>query len=575
MCQKKAFTRKGSLPFYLILGGVLAIVLVGSAISSAYVTTMIQSNDLLTRISGQISRMSSDSHLTQILSFFSDVHSSSFSTYVARLSGTTTSNQLTETAIEDRETIRSSGANLSVVFESECDLPVPYEGQGNSGWCWAASTAMVLRYYGKNVHVWDVGKTEIATFWFSQIESYIQKTYPTEFETKIGAYSSISEQVPKDIEGNLSSRYPVMLNVDPPGGGMHIVVVTGFNSSGFFINDPSGALFNGMGRPPSFPYIHEFATWEELRPYVAKQLGCNNVFLVVGGTPSPLDATLFLINDEAGIRTIHNTDEGKGVYIDYGGYYWAWGPYWRSVGWHPVAWDSKDNLNYLFEIFNHKDQEATFDFNLQIRGDDRVIYYEKTISGVLVPGYDSKYAGELNIPLNDYLVQGKQYVISAEIMHHGSSEIIDSITLPPIYYGVKSILFASECPVRMLVTDPDGLSVGYNATSNQTINQIPDAIYYYGNGSVPEVVAITKQKTGNYSVKVIGIENGVYNLTCTSIDQTGALSTEPFSPNISIQQGESQNYVIQEFPSSTIITMFMMSTLLGVIIYRRKCVVTK
>lgn len=100
MCQKKAFTRKGSLPFYLILGGVLAIVLVGSAISSAYVTTMIQSNDLLTRISGQISRMSSDSHLTQILSFFSDVHSSSFSTYVARLSGTTTSNQLTETAIE-------------------------------------------------------------------------------------------------------------------------------------------------------------------------------------------------------------------------------------------------------------------------------------------------------------------------------------------------------------------------------------------------------------------------------------------------------------------------------------------
>jgi len=447
------------------------------------------------------------------------------------------------------------------------DLFVPYEAQGNAGWCWAASTAMLMRYYGKNIHVWDVGKTRPLTWSLTQIKSYIEETYPSEFEIRIGRYSSVSEQVRDDIEGNLSKDYPVLLNVDTSIG-RHTIVITGYNSSGFFINDPSGAFFvKGLGRVGSFPYIHEFASWEEFQPLISIDPLDKDTFLVVEGTPSPIDATLFLINDEAGIRTIHESDNGKGVCIDYDDWYWAWGLYWRSIGWHPIAWDSNDNLNYLFEIFNHKSQEASFDFHLEIRGNDNVVYYEKNISDIIIPGYDSRCAVELDIPLNDYLIQGKQYFVSAEIKHHGSSEIIDSITLPPIYYGVKSIMFASECPVRMLVTDPDGLRVGFDPLSNQTVNEIPYALYYYGNES--ETISIPNQKDGNYSVSVYGVESGTYNLTCTTLDETGFISTESFT-NVPIEKDESQTYIIPEYSSFLVLPLFMIATLLAVIVYRRK-----
>ncbi|MEM2111853.1 MAG: NosD domain-containing protein [Candidatus Bathyarchaeia archaeon] len=450
------------------------------------------------------------------------------------------------------------------------DLLVPYEAQGNAPWCWAASTAMLMRYYGKNVHVWDAGKTRPCTWSLTQIKSYIEETYPDEFEIKIGRYYSVSEQIQDDIEGNLSKGYPVLLNVDTSIG-RHTIVITGYNSSGFFINDPSGAFFvKGLGRGGSFPYIHEFASWEELKPLISIDPLDKDTFLVVEGTPSPIDATLFLINDEeAGIRTVHESDSGKGVCIDYGGWYWALGLYWRSIGWHPVVWDSHDNLNYHFEIFNHKSQEASFDFHLQIIGNDNIVYYEKNILDILVPRYDSWYAVELDILLKNYLMEGRQYVVSAELKHHGSSEIIDSITLPPIYYGVKSIMFVSECPVRILVTDPDGFRVGFDPTSNQTVNEISDALYYYGNGSYSEVISIPNRKDGNYSVLVFGVESGKYNLTCTTLDETGSISTESFI-NIPIEKDESQTYIIPEFQSFLIFPFFMTATLLATIACRRK-----
>jgi len=447
-------------------------------------------------------------------------------------------------------------------------LLVPYEAQGSSPWCWAASTAMILRYYDKPVHVWDVGKTELVNLWLRQIESYIHKTYPGEFEIQIGSYSSISEQTREDIEGNLSKGYPVLLNVNPPGLTTHDVVVTGFNSSGFFINDPSGALFKGFESSATYPYIHEFVMWDQLQPLICKELLSSDVFLVIKGTPSPIDATLFLTNGEVGIRTIHDSDSGKGACIDYGTV--GWDLYWRRIGWHPLSWDSKDSLRYYYQIFNHKDQEVRFDFQLQIEGEDQVVYYGKNISDIPVSAFDFRLVWEqTEIPLEDYLIAGQKYMVTAKVNYHGSPEIIDSVTLPSIYYGVKSIMFATECPVRMLVTDPDGLRVGFDPISNLTANEIPDALYYYGNGSEGEVISIPNQKDGNYTVTVFGIENGTYNLTCTSLNETGFLSTESFT-NIPIEESDSQIYIIPAFPSSLILPIFMIATLLAVIVYRRK-----
>lgn len=454
------------------------------------------------------------------------------------------------------------------LIEIQRSLSVPYEAQGNAGWCWAASTAMILRYYGKPIHVWDVGKTELVNLWLRQIESYIHQTYPGEFETQIGSYSSISEQTREDIEENLSKGYPVLLNVNPPGLTTHNVVVTGFNSSGFFINDPSGALFKGFESSATYPYIHEFVTWDQLQPLICKELLTDDVFLVIKGTPSPIDATLFLTNGEVGIRTIHDSDSSEGVCIDYGTV--GWDLYWRRVGWHPLSWDSKDSLQYHYEIFNHKDQGARFDFHFQIKGEDQVVYYEKDISDILVSAFDFRLVWEqAEIPLKDYLIVGQKYVVTARINCHESTEIIDSVTLPPIYYGVKSIMFATECPVRILVTDPDGLRTGYDPMLNQTVNEIPDALYYHVNGSETEIISIPNQKDGNYSVSVYGVEGGTYNFTCTTMDETGSISTESLM-NIPIEKDESQTYIIPEFPSSFILLLFIIATLILAAVCRRK-----
>ena len=38
-------------------------------------------------------------------------------------------------------------------------LPVPYSYQGGTGWCWAHSLSVILRYYGRQVHPWDMAET--------------------------------------------------------------------------------------------------------------------------------------------------------------------------------------------------------------------------------------------------------------------------------------------------------------------------------------------------------------------------------------------------------------------------------
>ena len=60
-------------------------------------------------------------------------------------------------------------------------LPVPYEYQDGAQWCALASAAILLRYYGYDVHLWDIArdlnlaKTEGVTL--KEIESYLKEKY--------------------------------------------------------------------------------------------------------------------------------------------------------------------------------------------------------------------------------------------------------------------------------------------------------------------------------------------------------------------------------------------------------------
>ncbi len=453
-----------------------------------------------------------------------------------------------------------------------CNLPVPYEGQGNTHWCWAASTAMLLRYYGKNVHTWDVGKSMPLCMNLGQIKNFIDAKYSGVFETLVGVYSSISDQTREDIQGNLSRGYPILLRVFSWAMGGHMVVVTGYNSSGFFINDPSGALFvKGLGRPfsRSHEYIRDFASWQELRPLV--EIGLfSDVFIVIQGKPQPMDATLHIDNqDETSVWTTHGQNDDSGIHITYSEWYWAWGLYWQPRGSHTNEWDPQDILYYGCWIYNHKNRDVKLDFHFEIKNKDNGICCEKYFTDIVISSLGS-YCVSRMLPLAEAnLTKGEEYTVVFEIRHYGSTEIVDSIMLPPISYGVKSAIFKAECPVRMLVTDPDGLRVGYDLPSNQTFNAVPGATYFYTDGLMPEIVSITNQKVGIYSVKIFGVQTGTYNLTCASCDETGVLSTSQFI-NISIEENQTQSYTVPEFASHFTLGLFMISTLVAVIDHRRK-----
>jgi len=435
-------------------------------------------------------------------------------------------------------------------------LTVPYEAQGTADWCWAASTAMVLRYYGKNVHVWDIGKKKPFLVTLNELETLIQLSYPDEFETEIKSYPSITNETKKDMITYLDMGYPLILHVETPGHGTHMVVVTGYHSTGFFINDPSGALLDAIGIDFDWPAINEYISWDELKPFIFREPISNNVFLVVKGTPNPIDVTLYLIN-KVGVWTEHGSDSEKGVCADYGGWWWFKGMYWKSNGWHPISFDSKDKLNYNFEIFNHNNWIKRFNFHFQIVGEDGITYYERHFLNFSIDPYDSQHVGEVEIPLKDYLVEGQQYTITAEITDAETNETIDCITLPPIAYSDNSIMFMAECPVKMLITDPDGLKIGYDPLSNQTINEISYAMYYPGNETRPEIIMIPYKKNGNYTIEIFGTQDGKYNLTCISLNQTGHISIWNIT-NIPISKDEHQIYIIPEYSS----TRIMLSSIL-------------
>ena len=130
-------------------------------------------------------------------------------------------------------------------------------------------------------------------------------------------------------------------------------------------------------------------------------------------------------------------------------------------------------------------------------------------------------------------------------------------------------MFMAECPVKMLITDPDGLRIGYDPSSNQTINEIPYATYYPGNETRPEIIMIPYKKNGNYTVKIFGTQDGEYNLTCISLNQTGHISIWNIT-NIPVSKDEYQTYIIPEYPPTKILLSAILITTTMMVLIRKK-----
>ncbi|MEM2293156.1 MAG: PQQ-binding-like beta-propeller repeat protein [Nitrososphaerota archaeon] len=325
----------------------------------------------------------------------------------------------------------------------EVRLYVPYNYQGGTEWCVITSLAMVLRYYGFQVHCWDIAKDmnlkrDEGVFlgpgnpFYKNIYDYIKDYYPS-LEVKFSVYTEKSQQILDDIKCNLTSGYPIIIALEVPQRGYHAAVVVGYNGTGFYINDPSGAIGEAMGEPLSKNYyVHYFIPNEKFLELIALP-GVGDPFIPDTGTlliieePPPeepyFSATIsifgnidILILDQQD-NAIHSLDLDKGLV-------------WTETKRDEI--DKNDVLKVNMQISNHMPYTQNLTAKLIILGEDNIIYYtnEKEIINIPPLHFQLRVGQYLwEIPLKEYLTKSQDYKIGICLFDQ-TKKITDYIYTP-------------------------------------------------------------------------------------------------------------------------------------------------
>jgi len=195
-------------------------------------------------------------------------------------------------------------------------LPVPYYNQGDTNWCTISALAMVMRYYGKNVHPGDVanalnirdpkdGIPKSDWIFGKKVENYV---IGEGFSFKI--YYKLSE---KDIRDIIDNEKPVIVNYyifevnkrqskkDLYVGG-HSIVIVGYKQNmgrfNYYIHDPYMRPEDGMLRLID---PNEVGWWSEYQP---------GGFLVISKNyPNPPEAVIsqcFYSPDGGDIKSMYH-----------------------------------------------------------------------------------------------------------------------------------------------------------------------------------------------------------------------------------------------------------------------------
>jgi len=320
----------------------------------------------------------------------------------------------------------------------EIRLPVPYEWQDHTKWCGPACLAMILRYYGESVHVWDIAKNikerglhrEEGVYGVDLI-NYVKKNFP-QLNVKKGSFLWFRNDIWNNIKSNLTSLYPVILSVQESKNtfNYHFVVITGFNSTGVFINDPSGILFYWIYGRRLDSNIHIFVTWSELEKHVRLSNPLTPTLITIQGKPHPPLGSICIGSFTnigniwyIGFENKNNKDRILFIMFDQG------------IRWVPVEREiyvtSNDMLKINCSICNHNRFRQTYelivsavDFRNNIVVLDRKQF---DIAKCSMITYTASFPN-----LDEFLVSNSQYEIRFELLTDGT--VSDVVSLPPILY---------------------------------------------------------------------------------------------------------------------------------------------
>jgi hypothetical protein len=100
----------------------------------------------------------------------------------------------------------------------------------------------------------------------------------------------------------------------------------------------------------------------------------------------------------------------------------------------------------------------------------------------------------------------------------GSSTITASAFVSAGKGGIITVSSVPLVPLRILLRDPAGRRVGYDAATGTAVNEIGAGASYSGIDSDPQVVTINDAADGDYRLEAVAVSSGDYALALTADD---------------------------------------------------------
>lgn len=483
-------------------------------------------------------------------------------------------------------TITATGGGISksnsTRLNVERSLEVPYQNQGYAQWCSPTSMAMVLRYYGYAFHSWNYAKAKhLSTDQGVRIEEmkpYIDDNYK-DLTAKVGYYGLLTKSVVlDDIRSNLTFGFPVIIQLGKLVWGLpstegHAVVATGFNETGLFINDPSGALFIEEGflhltsTDPKYPksWIHAYVDWSDIYQFIRTAPFAS--IMTIQGTPRLADNLgSIYVTSRIGVVFYHPGDgQGGALTQDYYSLHLNKGLIWMKNYSKQQKWEIKeDNViasdcNALFVslgVANSGSMTQSFKFYLDILDSKGVVQplMPRPIDNLAGFKEDKESASGGFIDVSQFLTKGVQYRLDL-YLRDSSDKVVDHFQSEPFYWveATKAKLTENKKHLYLHAYDEQGNHIGLNYTSGQIELGIPDSYYFDdGNGTitilVPKIIGLQLLVDAKYAEEPIES----YNLTVTMNSDVGFYS-QTYSGNIAV--GDKQTFTTEA--SETSLTLYL------------------
>ncbi len=378
-------------------------------------------------------------------------------------------------------------ARLSV----ERRLEVPYQNQGFTEWCGPSSLAMVLRYYGIRFHSWEYvdpifgPPSESLPVYIGRLNAFVLAHCP--WLTPIEGYYSSTEdahgRILDDIQSNITSGFPVILRLYAPG---HFVVVTGFNESGIYINDPSGAVFTSafLNKPSVVNYHHAFLNWEDweslkqfIHPWYA--LG-PDILCIQNNNPQPTEGTLYFFgNGDIQFFAQDSEDDYSFLDLDFGLSWKTWDPAYGKARLSNIISSMRHYLYWSVRVSNTYSFARSFTLSFHIVDDEGHRCFSEDIERT-VEGYDNQIFASPTSDIGENLLESGLYCLEFYLWNQ-EGRLVDSFSSPYFYYLVSGWSFRlqeNQQHLYLHVYDEFSRHVGMNFSTNEVDLEIPNSYYF-------------------------------------------------------------------------------------------------